>query len=117
MVMNKELSGRKLDAEIHVRVMGFPLECKLVGDGQSAATALHCEPPNAAWRIKSASDEYWDRWSPNGADRIIIAPPYHESIEAAMQVVEKLIETGWRSHISTHSIAPRWSGEMFYTNG
>lgn len=30
-----QLSGRDLDAAIHVRVMGFPCESKLIGDGKS----------------------------------------------------------------------------------
>lgn len=93
---DERLSGRELDAEIHVRVMGFPLESKLVGDGASKETALRCEPENAAWRVRSEADKYWDRFSPDGSERVVIAPHYSESIEAAMAVVEKMAQLGWQ---------------------
>lgn len=87
---------RALDAEIHICVMGHPAECRLVGDGETLETALHCEPANAAWRVKSDADQYWDRWSPDGAERIVIAPRYTTDLAAAMQVVEKFIDMGGR---------------------
>ena len=90
----KEL--RELDAKIHVRVMGFPLESLLVGDGKTTGTALRLEPENAAWRVRSKADDYWHRISPDGADRVVIAPNYSQSIEAAMQVEDRISELGLR---------------------
>ena len=105
-------SLRELDAEVHVKVMGLPFESTLVGDGKTAETAWRVEPENAAWRVKSAGDAYWDRWSPNGAERIVIAPHYSSDIVAAMEVVEKFIDIGGRVSLrGMRCVTEGWADE------
>lgn len=94
---------RELDAEIHVRVMGCPLESRLIGTGDTLDDPLRPDVPNAAWRVKSPADKYWDRWSPTGAERIIIAPRYTTDISAAMSVVEKMEASGFWWEFSSHN--------------
>lgn len=86
---------RLLDAEIHIRVMGMPAESRLIGDGKTMETAFRPDVLNAAWRVRSPADQYWERWSPDGAERIVNAPRYSTDITAAMTVVEKMRERGW----------------------
>lgn len=81
--------GRELDALMAEKVMGLPKECTLVGKG-ILDDPMRLEPERAAWRVKSPLDKHWDRWSPDGADRIVVCPPYSTEISVAWEIVEKI---------------------------
>jgi hypothetical protein len=102
----EQVSGRELDAAIHIRVMGYPSECRLIGDGESMETALRYDFEDAAYRVRSDSDEHWENWSPDGAERIVIAPHYSSEITDAFRVVEKMRERGVWAEIYTFTTRP-----------
>lgn len=100
---DKELSGRELDITMAERVMCWP---RHDNDDDRDYSETYFSAYNDGGQIvvfHEGSQRKAERWSPT------------QSIEAAMQVVEKMQERGWESRIGTHSFGPRWMIEMYHT--
>jgi hypothetical protein len=83
-------AGRELDALVAERVMGAPPECRLVGAG-TLDDPMCLDHPTAVWRVRTAQDTHWERWSPDGAERVVneFLPRYSTDLAAAWTVVER----------------------------
>ena len=85
---------REIDALVAEHVMGQPRECRLVGVG-TRADPMRLEPIDGVWRHRTDNEGYWERWSPDGADKVVNelgVLAYSTSISAAWEVVEKMGE-------------------------
>lgn len=97
------VAGRELDALVAEKVFGQPRECRLIGVG-TADDPTRLEPINGVWRCRTENEDYWERWSPDGADRVVNdlgVAAYSTDIAAAWEVVEKLKADGWDIHIDS----------------
>lgn len=90
-----ELSGRELNFAVGERVMGWRRNPNGMMHGESQEVLV---ADNGSTRsVYCGCDEDW-----NPA----------ESIEAAMEVVEKMMESGWQVNITGEDEAPRWYVEF-----
>lgn len=101
--------ARELDAEVLKSVMGWSWDesiCEVCGWPLDADVPSACRINNCSVRPRPAVT----------AKEKSIAH-YSTDIAAAMEVVGKMCERGWRVSLNTHAIEPSWSTEMFYWEG
>lgn len=88
----ESLSDRELDAMLQIRLFGKPEVCRLVGAG-TVNDIKRLEPDAyAAYRERGEADDHWERWSPDGATRVVnsFIPEYSGSWAGAGLVVERM---------------------------
>lgn len=105
--------SREIDAKVHVHVLGKPETCRLIGEG-TPEDPRRLDFPDAAWRERSIRDDFWERWSPDGAERIVWAPPYTadtpEGWAAMRSVVEAMRGKGFSLDLSVDALG--WSASF-----
>jgi hypothetical protein len=99
-VTDEQLNGRQLDAAIAEHVMGWRRRSNGLMHGKAQEVFID-DRGNTFTTVCGCAEDFHPS----------------ESVEDALQVVEIMLQKEWTSHISTHSIGPCWTVEMFFTSG